>query len=162
MSVALDIRGKLSRFDCSTCERFPDTKAALGCGERPLLSSGQRWSEEWFHARCERRDVDPGPKRASRAWWPANYWHIHDQLGALWPFCPAYYARQYNGPEVDAAHWVLRLANAAEDNRAWMVREQKPLTSREFALVSLATRINRACDREDWQEELKRIREGRK
>lgn len=151
--------GELDRlgFNCTLCQSDKDLRAYRGCGVAPDLGAGSGALPVFDeHGRPLERPVinlwdaqayidehhkeHPGtpldPLGASEVYMHAGQCWVHEFTGDLWPWCPAWFARFYQGPHAAFADHVISLAGLATRGLlAWAVREQP--TGAEVAGVNI-------------------------
>ena len=151
--------GELDRlgFNCTLCQFDKDLRAYRGCGVAPDLGAGsgalpvfdehgrplERPAINLWDAQAyidEHYKEHPGtpldPLGASEVYMHAGQCWVHEFTGDLWPWCPAWLARFYQGPHAAFADHVISLAGLATRGLlAWAVREQP--TGAEVAGVNI-------------------------
>lgn len=82
-----------------------------GCGVPPKTLTGKVWdAEHWLVNEIEHLHAMPDGNRASQQYTWANIGDSLLNAGSLWPWCPAWFARFYDGPENMRADTVIELA----------------------------------------------------
>lgn len=108
------MRGELSRlgFDCVACKKDPELNERRGCGKPPIDFHGNLWlPDKWLVDELERNQgVMPEGSAASGHYTWANIGDALSNTGSLWPWCPAWYARFYDGPETVRADAAIEMA----------------------------------------------------
>jgi len=158
----LDIRGELDRrgLVCERCERDPVLKRSRGCGRPPqeLDLAGdplKPWDVvEWLENEQKRRraPVRDAPMDATKRYAYALTGGVWDILGTMWPHCPAWYARFYEGRETIIARRATRLAVAIQRGTLPLIHdggELSPIVNNQVgvALNALQYCNNRAEER---------------
>lgn len=113
----LDANGELARvgFDCASCEKDTELRAARGCGVAPLRSDdpslGPWIATDLTHAVSE-GDMDrkDAPNAAYLRYTWANLGEIWSVLGSFWEWCPAWWSRFYDGDHVPVSEQAISIA----------------------------------------------------
>lgn len=86
----------------------------------------ESWSPAGWLDECEAEGREPTGLEASTVWHYANVGNVWEQTGHLWEYCPAYWARFYQGPEHTDAVEAIQLAAWIERGAPWVVAGWPP------------------------------------
>lgn len=113
----LDANGELGRagFDCESCNKDPELKAARGCGQAPLRTDDPSLGP-WIVAGVTDAVQEGEVAREAavnvaylRYTW-SNMGEIWGTLGTFWGWCPAWWSRFYDGPHVPVSERAIEIA----------------------------------------------------
>lgn len=78
-------------------------------------------------------------KRATDSYMQADIGGVTEITGTPWPWCPAWFARFYEGPALVQIDGLIDLAKWARRDQAWVIKgmNAKGLTAREETLFSI-------------------------
>ena len=110
----LHARGELARlgFDCVRCKKDKALNEMRGCGVPPRTLTGRPWdAEKWLVDAFEMAQGSyPDGNGASREYTWANIGDAVANTGSPWPWCPAWFARFFDGAETGCADAAIEMA----------------------------------------------------